>query len=78
MNKNYFELLYRVALFFICPLLFASLSCNDNPTNHDEIKPGRRDYTWTVDRKTCFLEGVAQTTYSLKIYLLVEEFELKV
>ncbi len=49
MKKNYFALLYRVALFFISPLLFASLSCNDNPTTHDDIKPGRRDYTWTVD-----------------------------
>lgn len=49
MKRNYFELLYRVALFFISQLLFASLSCNDNPTTHDDIKPGRRDYTWTVD-----------------------------
>ncbi len=49
MKKNYFDIFYRVALFFISPLLFASLSCNDNPTTHDDIKPGRRDYTWKVD-----------------------------
>ncbi len=48
MKKNDFKLLYKIALFFISPLLFASLSCNDNPTTHDDIKPGRRDYTWTV------------------------------
>lgn len=47
MNKNYFELLYRVALFFICPLLFASLSCSvptKPPTDNGNIK---KEYRWT-------------------------------
>lgn len=37
-------------LFVIISLMMLSLStCDENPVNGDNVKPGRRDYTWTVD-----------------------------
>jgi len=38
--------------FILLTLLFFN-TCDDNPVNGDDLKPGRRDYTWTVD--TLFL-----------------------
>lgn len=34
-------------------LLFLLNTCSENPVNGDDVQPGRRDYTWTVD--TLFL-----------------------
>ena len=38
-------------LFFAFNLLtlLSFNTCDDNPVNGDNVKPGRRDYTWTVD-----------------------------
>jgi hypothetical protein len=35
------------ALFLVT--IFSFITCDDNPVNGDDTKPGRRDYTWTVD-----------------------------
>jgi hypothetical protein len=36
-------------LIFISLTILAFSTCDDNPVNGDDTKPGRRDYTWTVD-----------------------------
>jgi hypothetical protein len=39
----------KIFLPFILITLISFNTCDENPVNGDNIKPGRRDYTWTVD-----------------------------
>lgn len=41
-----FKLKYFIPLFLF---ILITLTCNNNPVTPEEIKPGRRDYVWTVD-----------------------------
>jgi len=39
----------KIFLAFILLTLLSFNTCDENPVNGDNIKPGRRDYVWTVD-----------------------------
>ncbi len=39
----------KICLAVISLTLLSLSTCDENPVNGDNVKPGRRDYTWTVD-----------------------------
>lgn len=39
----------KIFLAFVSLTLISFNTCDDNPVNGDNVKPGRRDYTWTID-----------------------------
>jgi hypothetical protein len=39
----------KIFLAFILLTLISFNTCDENPVNGDNVKPGRRDYTWTID-----------------------------
>lgn len=51
----------KVILLLLSTILLAQNTCDDNPVNDDDLKPGRRDYTWTVDT----LDGLNSPRYRL-------------
>jgi hypothetical protein len=39
----------KIFLAIISLTLISFNTCDDNPVNGDNVKPGRRDYSWRVD-----------------------------
>jgi len=39
----------KIFFTFISLMMLSFNTCDENPVNGDDVKPGRRDYTWTVD-----------------------------
>jgi hypothetical protein len=51
----------KIFFTFISLMMLSFNTCDDNPVNGDDTKPGRRDYTWTVDT----LDGVNSPRFRL-------------
>jgi hypothetical protein len=51
----------KILLAFYLLTLISFNTCDDNPVNVDDVKPGRRDYTWTVDT----LDGLNSPRYRM-------------
>ena len=39
----------KIFFVLISLLLLSFNTCDDNPVNGDDVKPGRRDYVWELD-----------------------------
>jgi hypothetical protein len=51
----------KIFLAFILITLISFNTCDDNPVNSNNVKPGRRDYVWTVDT----LDGLNSPRYRM-------------